>query len=229
MRVVFLAVLMFLSGCVSTSVAADEQARKIYVVTQQVRAEVFWTRSRHTEFDLYRDATFRYLKIYPSLLVEEAFCIVTNEQSDVCETARNAVPVKSRSALPPSAIQILKEDIKGSFVPVFDEQTGFPVFEVNGVEYTAIGPVGRTALLHQEPEKHKTEANRVSEIIGRRLLGPVDFDTYGPGLHSDATGRPFEFRTRTGRKVYGPVEIDGYGLGVHRDEYGRPVRAVPKH
>lgn len=60
------------------------------------------------------------------------------------------------------------------------------------------------------------------------LLPDYNHDAYGYGSHSDATGRPFTYRTRRGRKVYGPVNQNGYGLGVHTDQYGRPVYAVPR-
>lgn len=53
-------------------------------------------------------------------------------------------------------------------------------------------------------------------------------DAYGPGLHSDSTGRAFRFRTQDGDSVMGPVDIDAYGLGVHMDQYERPVEAVPE-
>lgn len=53
-------------------------------------------------------------------------------------------------------------------------------------------------------------------------------NAYGPGLHRDRYGRPFEYRTDDGRAVPGfvPVQPNGYGLGVGMDQYGRPVRAI---
>jgi len=53
-------------------------------------------------------------------------------------------------------------------------------------------------------------------------------NAYGPGLHADRYGRPFEYRTDDGQAVPGFVQVqpNGYGLGVGVDQYGRPVRAV---
>ena len=60
------------------------------------------------------------------------------------------------------------------------------------------------------------------------LLGPGRPDAYGPGLHSDATGRPFSWRTQDGSMSFGLVKTNAYGLGVGMDSFGRPVRAVPR-
>lgn len=53
-------------------------------------------------------------------------------------------------------------------------------------------------------------------------------NAYGPGLHADRYGRPFQFQTDDGQAVPGWVKVqpNGYGLGVGMDEYGRPVRAT---
>jgi len=53
-------------------------------------------------------------------------------------------------------------------------------------------------------------------------------NAYGPGLHADRYGRPFQFQTDDGQAVPGGVNVqpDGYGPGVGRDQYGRPVRAL---
>jgi len=59
------------------------------------------------------------------------------------------------------------------------------------------------------------------------LLEPYEHDVYGPGVHSDAAGRPFEFETAEGQRVDGDVRQGAYGPGVHMDEYGRPVTAAP--
>lgn len=65
-------------------------------------------------------------------------------------------------------------------------------------------------------------------LLGAGLLGPARRDAYGPGLNSDATGRPFEWRTRDGETVRGGVRPNAYGLGVGMDAYGRPVYAEPR-
>ena len=60
------------------------------------------------------------------------------------------------------------------------------------------------------------------------LLSPMEHDAYGPGIHSDATGRPFKFKTFDGEDIgIFKVKPDAYGPGVGMDEFGRPVRAVP--
>jgi hypothetical protein len=55
---------------------------------------------------------------------------------------------------------------------------------------------------------------------------PYRPDAYGPGIHSDATGRPFRWQTEQGEYVQPGIRVkpDGYGLGVGMDEYGRPVK-----
>jgi hypothetical protein len=52
-------------------------------------------------------------------------------------------------------------------------------------------------------------------------------NVYGPGIHQDAYGRPFQYQTQQGNQVLGPVKRDGYGLGIHQDQYGRPVQESP--
>lgn len=61
------------------------------------------------------------------------------------------------------------------------------------------------------------------------LLRPYQQNTYGPGVNSDATGRPFKYQTRDGQDLQpnSRIEPDGYGYGVDMDEYGRPVKAKP--
>jgi hypothetical protein len=66
--------------------------------------------------------------------------------------------------------------------------------------------------------------------IAQPYLQPYQPNTYGPGINSDATGRPFVWQTQPG---YGPadplagVRPDAYGPGVGMDQYGRPVYAAP--
>ena len=63
------------------------------------------------------------------------------------------------------------------------------------------------------------------------LLPPVSNDVYGPGVHSDATGRPFQW-VPVAPAPMAPdpllrVKPNAYGPGVGMDQYGRPVRARP--
>jgi hypothetical protein len=59
------------------------------------------------------------------------------------------------------------------------------------------------------------------------LLKPYQQDTYGPGVNSDATGRPFKWQTQDGEDVAPNTKVkpDAYGPDVGMDEYGRPVKA----
>jgi len=57
---------------------------------------------------------------------------------------------------------------------------------------------------------------------------PYKQNGYGPGVHSDATGQPFQWSTSDGHRVpFEQVKPNGYGLGVGMDTYGRAVRATP--
>jgi hypothetical protein len=63
---------------------------------------------------------------------------------------------------------------------------------------------------------------------GRALLGPITPNAYGPGLNSDATGRPFIWKPQFGGSGYPDptlrVQPNAYGPGIGMDQYGRPVR-----
>ena len=63
---------------------------------------------------------------------------------------------------------------------------------------------------------------------GGALFPPITKDAYGPGAHSDATGRPFYFTPPNGMTQTNPdptlqVDPHRYGLGKGGDQYGRPV------
>lgn len=63
------------------------------------------------------------------------------------------------------------------------------------------------------------------------LLPPYQHDAYGPGIHSDGSGRPFTYQARDGKTLspifQGDVKRDGYGPGVHTDRFGRLVYDRP--
>jgi hypothetical protein len=59
---------------------------------------------------------------------------------------------------------------------------------------------------------------------GRLLLGPIMPNAYGPGLNSDATGKPFIWHPDFGGPALGPITPNAYGPGVGMDATGRPVR-----
>jgi hypothetical protein len=58
-------------------------------------------------------------------------------------------------------------------------------------------------------------------------IQPYKHNAYGLGVHSDSTGKPFEWKTQDGQKSQGKIKIDGFGLGVGMDEFGRPVKPSP--
>ena len=59
---------------------------------------------------------------------------------------------------------------------------------------------------------------------GFKYLGPVRSNVYGPGIHSDSTGRPFVWKPDWGGPALGPITPNAYGPGIGMDGTGRPVR-----
>jgi hypothetical protein len=61
------------------------------------------------------------------------------------------------------------------------------------------------------------------------LLGPPKVNVYGPGINSDATGRPFHYQAGADRVPLDQerVKPNVYGPGIGMDPYGRPVQAIP--
>jgi hypothetical protein len=49
-------------------------------------------------------------------------------------------------------------------------------------------------------------------------------DAYGPGAHTDATGRLYRDRADFGGRVLDPVVPNAYGPGIGMDGTGRAVR-----
>ena len=52
-------------------------------------------------------------------------------------------------------------------------------------------------------------------------------NAFGPGIHMDATGRPYKDNPGAGGPALEPVHPNVYGPGVGMDATGRPVR--PKY
>ena len=71
------------------------------------------------------------------------------------------------------------------------------------------------------------------DVSSDGLLPPARRDAYGPGLDSDATGRPFYWAPKNEKRAIPDptldVKPDAYGPGIGSDQYGRPVerRAWP--
>ena len=60
------------------------------------------------------------------------------------------------------------------------------------------------------------------------FMKPFKHNTFGLGIHSDATGKPFQWKTQDGQTSRSnDIKSDGYGLGVGMDGYGRPVKPSP--
>jgi hypothetical protein len=58
------------------------------------------------------------------------------------------------------------------------------------------------------------------------FLEPSQPNAYGPGIDSDAAGRPFSYEPLPGNGPADPlssVRPDAYGPGIGMDQYGRPV------
>jgi hypothetical protein len=67
-----------------------------------------------------------------------------------------------------------------------------------------------------------------SGLLGSELLGPMRANAYGPGINSDATGRPFTWQPTYGAgPALCPITPNAYGPGIRMDGTGRPVRAQP--
>jgi serine/threonine-protein kinase len=66
--------------------------------------------------------------------------------------------------------------------------------------------------------------------LAQQFLGPYQPNAYGPGINSDATGRPFTWQPSPGSDPADPlsrVSPDAYGPGIGMDQYGRPVQPAP--
>lgn len=67
-------------------------------------------------------------------------------------------------------------------------------------------------------------------LFAQPFLGPYQSNAYGPGINSDATGRPFTWQPLPGYgrgDLLSSVRPDVFGPGVGMDQYGRPVKATP--
>src|SRR5664280_1464527 len=66
-----------------------------------------------------------------------------------------------------------------------------------------------------------------ASVLAQPLLEPYQPNAYGPGINSDATGRPFILQPSPGNGPADPlsdVRPDAYGPGIGMDQYGRPVQ-----
>jgi hypothetical protein len=72
------------------------------------------------------------------------------------------------------------------------------------------------------------ESGLLTNPSGETFLAPITPNAYGPGVNSDATGRPFTDQPDFGGSGHPDptlkVTPNVYGPGVGMDQYGRPVR-----
>ena len=69
-----------------------------------------------------------------------------------------------------------------------------------------------------------------ASAVAQPYLEPYRPNAYGPGINSDAAGRPFVWRTEPGQGPADPlanVRPDVFGPGIGMDQYGRPVQPAP--
>jgi hypothetical protein len=69
-----------------------------------------------------------------------------------------------------------------------------------------------------------------TSVLAQPYLGPYQSNAYGPGINSDATGRPFTWQPLPGNGPADPlsrVRPDVFGPGIGMDQYGRPVQPAP--
>lgn len=96
-----------------------------------------------------------------------------------------------------------------------------------GQDYYRVG-ASRTKKATQKNKNDRKQGYGTSWDNNNSYSKPYQHDAYGPGVHSDATGKPFEWETENGESSQSnKVKPDGYGLGVGMDEYGRPVKPSP--
>lgn len=124
-----------------------------------------------------------------------------------------------------------------------------PYVFINGtlqsIGWTALGiPMTRgsernpTVLTQARPTESQPSAgvfpNAANEsvsapgILPNGLLYPYKPNAYGPGINSDATGRPFSWQPEGASPQsvdpFLKVKPNAYGPGIGMDQYGRPVR-----
>jgi hypothetical protein len=106
--------------------------------------------------------------------------------------------------------------------------------EFNAVMALPSGPRRRAnpGRADQQPDKRTTQPDdpaggEVAGTLTPPFLGPYRPNAYGPGINSDATGRPFVWQTDQGPiEPFAKVRPDVFGPGIGMDQYGRPVRAA---
>lgn len=125
-------------------------------------------------------------------------------------------------------------------IRIFDPLTNEDIATFNATAKELIGATGDGQTSHSnevEPDgigdRFNTNQRNQQQGFNRSwdnkntYTQPYKHDAYGPGVHSDSTGKPFEWKTREGQTSRSKIKPDAYGLGVGMDECGRPVKPSP--
>ena len=102
------------------------------------------------------------------------------------------------------------------------------VGQIDGM--TENSPPGEKVIFMEEARRHAEECVADGRERERRARQePRGQNAYGPGVHMDATGRPYRWVPTLGHSgtVLGPVKPNAYGPGIGMDATGKPVRATP--
>jgi hypothetical protein len=129
-------------------------------------------------------------------------------------------PEGQRVVRTPGALKLLTE--------WFDAVMALPSGQQGGSYPAQVQPSpGPQQRIHSNTQSANEVGGRVDSSLSRPFLGPYRPNAYGPGINSDATGRPFVWQPDQGpRDPSGQVRPDAYGPGIGMDQYGRPVRAA---
>ncbi|OQW62747.1 MAG: hypothetical protein BVN29_18490 [Nitrospira sp. ST-bin5] len=82
----------------------------------------------------------------------------------------------------------------------------------------------RLARRYADNDYGRMPSNMFGGLLGNGFMGPYTPNAYGPGMNSDATGRPFIWKPDFGGPALGPINPNAYGPGIGMDGTGRPVR-----
>jgi len=89
------------------------------------------------------------------------------------------------------------------------------------------GAQQRSNTRQRNTQSTNQDASEVAGSLTSPFLGPYRSNVYGPGINSDATGRPFVWQPDQGTAdPLAKVRPDVFGPGIGMDQYGRPVHAA---
>ncbi len=86
-----------------------------------------------------------------------------------------------------------------------------------------VGPEGKSSFQPAD----QAAGGEVAGTLTPPFLGPYRPNAYGPGINSDAAGRPFVWQPDNApADPLARVRSDVFGPGIGMDQYGRPVHAA---